>query len=252
MNIASRRLNATRHRQEDVHSESKPRLIVLLISRTLLFAFFQLLVALAIRSWHESEKYWMLVATLGNVVSILLLVLLFRREGKKYLSMFQFDKGKWKQDLPLFLGLTLLLGPMALGPNYLLSIWLYGNMTTPYELLFQPMPSAYTYTVLVAFPVTIALAELPTYFGYIMPRLGKGIRKKWLAVLLPAFFLSIQHCCLPLIFDTRFIIYRGLMFLPFALLIGIALWKRPGLLPYFVILHGLMDMQAVVMLILET
>jgi hypothetical protein len=42
------------------------------------------------------------------------------------------------------------------------------------------------------------------------------------------------------------------MYFPFALLIGISLWKRPGMLPYFIIFHGLIDLQAVVMLIIET
>jgi membrane protease YdiL (CAAX protease family) len=103
---------------------------------------------------------------------------------------------------------------------------------------------------LIAFPISIALAELATYYGYLMPRLKSVLKKKWLAVLLPVIFLSIQHCCLPLIFDVKFLLYRGLMYFPFALLIGLAINKRPKLLPYFVILHGLMDLQAIIMLII--
>jgi hypothetical protein len=226
-------------------------LIALLFSRLLLFALFQALLALALKSWNDSEKYWMLVATLGNVVSILWLYFLFKQEGGKYLPLFHFDTARWKKDLPLFLGLTVLLAILALVPNFALSMWLWGDPSDSYALLFRPVPNALSYVLLVAFPVTIALAELPTYFGYIMPRLKEKLGRKWLAIALPVFFLSIQHCCLPLIFDARFILYRGLMYLPFACLIGIVLWKRPRLLPYFVVLHGLMDMQAVIMLILE-
>jgi hypothetical protein len=192
----------------------------------------------------------MLVATMGNVVSILLLIRMFKREGGKYLRLFTFQKAHWKKDLPLFLGLTLLLGPVAMGPNYLLSVWLWGDISDSYVLLFRPVPDVLTYILLLAFPVTIAFAELPTYFGYIMPRLEKKLGHKWLAISLPVLFLSLQHCCLPLMFDARFILYRALMFLPFALMLGIVLWKRPRLLPYFVVLHGLMDLQTVLMLII--
>jgi membrane protease YdiL (CAAX protease family) len=235
-------------------SFAKQRLLLyaMLISRLVLFAIFQSLIALLLKSWQESEKYWMVVATLANGISILLLVLLFEREGKKYLSLFKFSKNEWKKDLSLFLILTMLVIPLAILPNYLLSKWFWGDPIYPVKMLFQPIPTFLTFAVLLVFPITIALAELATYFGYIMPRLEKEMHSKWIAVFLPVFFLSIQHCCLPLVLDSRFILYRALMYLPFALLIGVALHKRPRLLPYFVILHGIMDMQAVVMLILET
>jgi len=168
------------------------------------------------------------------------------------LHIFRFDKQNWKRDATLFCFLFLLLIPLALAPNYFLSKCFWDDPNIPYRILFQPISNYWAYFLLIAFPVTIAFAELATYFGYIMPRLENVLEKNWLAVFLPVIFLSLQHCCLPLVFDTKFIIYRGLMYLPFALFIGIALRRRPRLLPYFVILHGLMDMQAVVMLILET
>lgn len=235
-----------------VFARPKLRLIALLFSRMLLFAVFQAAIAVICNSWLESEKYWMLVATLGNLVSIYLLAILFKSEGKNYLTIFRIDKLTWKKDLTLFIVLFLLLIPLALAPNYFLSSWFWGDPIIPFKLLFQPIPDFVTYFLLAAFPLSIALAELATYFGYIMPRLEKEVKRKWLAILLPVIFLSVQHCCLPLVFDYKFILYRGLMYFPFALLIGISLWKRPRLLPYFAILHGLMDMQAVVMLIIET
>jgi hypothetical protein len=227
---------------------SKFELIALLFSRIILFAVFQTIISIFCNSWHESERYWMLVATLGNVVSIYLLAVLFKREGKKYLHIFRFNKQNWKKDARLFCFLFLVLIPIALVPNYFLSLWFWGDPNIPFRILFQPISNYWAYFLIISFPVTIAFAELATYFGYIMPRLENVLGKTWLAVLLPVLFLSLQHCCLPLVFDTKFILYRGLMYLPFALFIGIALRKRPRLLPYFVILHGLMDMQAVLML----
>jgi uncharacterized membrane protein len=61
------------------------KLTVVLFSRLLLFAIFQSVIALLFNSWVESEKYWLLAASLTNLVSIILLIVLFKREGIKYL-----------------------------------------------------------------------------------------------------------------------------------------------------------------------
>jgi hypothetical protein len=80
-----------------------------------------------------------------------------------------------------------------------------------------------------------------------MPRLEKQLNIKWISILLPVIFLSIQHCTLPFIPDLEFIIYRGLVFLPFALLLGISIRFRPTLFPYFAVLHGIMDFGTAIM-----
>jgi hypothetical protein len=87
------------------------------------------------------------------------------------------------------------------------------------------------------------LAEIPTYFGYVMPRLEKRVGSM-LAVSLSALALAAQHVTLPLVFDMRFVLWRLLMFLPFAFLLAIALRWRPRLLPFLVIFHGLIDFSA--------
>jgi hypothetical protein len=118
-------------------------------------------------------------------------------------------------------------------------------------MLFVPIEKWLVYILMVAFPVTIAMAELATYFVYIMSKLREQMKFKWLAVLLPVLFLSIQHCTLPFIPDVRFIIYRALAFLPFAAMIGISLYYRPTLFIYFAVLHGLMDFATAMMFLFE-
>jgi hypothetical protein len=92
------------------------------------------------------------------------------------------------------------------------------------------------------FPLTQTLVELALYFAYVMPRLEAGGRPPWQALGLSALMLGLQHAAAPLIFDSRFLIWRGLMFLPFALLAGGLLRWRPTLLPYLATVHGLMDL----------
>jgi membrane protease YdiL (CAAX protease family) len=93
---------------------------------------------------------------------------------------------------------------------------------------------------MVAFPITNGLAELPTYFGYVQPRLVPQIGRV-AAVLITGLMLACQHATLPLLFDARFIAWRLIMFVPFGLLVAVMLRWRPQLLPYMVVVHMLMD-----------
>jgi hypothetical protein len=224
---------------------------LILASRLALFLVFQTFIALLVNSWQTSEKYWLLTATLTNIVSIALLFILFKRDGNNYFNIFTFHKADIKKDIFIFLGLALLSGPIVFVPGYFLSILIWGDPNVPTEIMFSPIKNWLVYILLITFPVTIALAELATYFGYIMPKLKKQLKNKWLAVFLPVLFLSIQHCTLPFIPDINFIIYRALVFLPFAVLIGISIYYRPSLFIYFAILHGVMDFGTALMFLIE-
>ncbi|MET1154971.1 hypothetical protein [Arthrobacter sp.] len=85
---------------------------------------------------------------------------------------------------------------------------------------------------------------MPTYYGYLQPRLARLSRYVWLVVLVPALFHAVQHITLPVLFDATYLLWRGLMFLPFALLLSWVLRRRPSLLPYLVVIRFLLDLQA--------
>jgi hypothetical protein len=220
-------------------------LLALLVSRLLLFAFFQATLAVVLHSWMDSVKYWMITASITNLASIILLARLYKKERGSYFFVFHFIKSTFKTDVAIFAGLFLISIPVALVPSLALSTWLWGNTTYYHQMLFQPLSIYLTVCLLVIFPVSMALAELPTYFGYIMQRLPKHFRSRLWVLLVPVIFLSIQHCTLPFVFDLKFIAFRGLMYLPFSLMLGIALYKRPSLFPFLVIQHGLLDALAV-------
>lgn len=222
-----------------------------LVSRLLFFLLFQVVAAFFLKSWEASEKYWLLTATLTNIVSITLLYFLFEREGESYLSIFRINKSGLKKDILVFTCIALISGPIVFAPGYFLSQFIWNDPNIPAEMMFGPIESWLVYVLLIAFPLTIAFAELATYFAFIMPRLKRQVKSKWLAVLLPVLFLSIQHCTLPFIPNINFIVYRMLVFLPFALLIGISIHFRPSLFPYFAVLHGIMDFGAALMFLLK-
>jgi hypothetical protein len=224
-------------------------LIIILFTRLFLFAVFQAIIAIFISSWIDSEKFWLLTATLTNVVSIVILKVLLKKEGKKYLTLFRFSKKQRGKDFMIFLVPALICLPVILIPSLSLSQWLWGNTAYYHQVLFRQIPKEIIYFLLLVFPITAALAEIPTYFGYIMPRLKDRLRLNWVAFVLPVIFLSVQNCALPLVFDAKFILFRGLMYLPYALLLGIFLFKRSSLLPYVSILYGMIYLLPVIMLL---
>jgi hypothetical protein len=83
-----------------------------------------------------------------------------------------------------------------------------------------------------------------------MPRIAAQMKNGWFAWLIASFFLAAQHMFLPLILDGRFMMWRLGMYLPFALFAGLMLKLRPSLLPYYMIVHALMDVSAVMVYVM--
>lgn len=229
---------------------------LMLISRSALFLFFQLLITVLVMAtgktslaaaWDESARWWTFLAFLANFVSIYLLVRLFKAEGKDYFKFLRFTRATWKADLLWFLGFSIVAMPFAAFIRDPLGAALFGDAMTPTYMLFRPLP-VWAFALSFLLPLTIAFAELPTYFGYCMPRLfreGESQTHPYLAWLIASFFLAAQHMFLPLILNGGFMLWRLGMFLPFAFITGLCLKIRPSLLPYFIIVHALMDVTTV-------
>lgn len=223
---------------------------LMLISRSLLFILSQGLIALILMlagtqsAWEEASRWWTFAVILTNVCSIYLLNRVFAAEGKRFLDILKFSRATWKADLMWFLGLSIMGMPIAALPREPLAIAILGDVATSNALMFRPIPM---WAILVSFllPLTIAFSELPTYFGYVMPRLEAQLRNGWAAWILASFFLAAQHMFFPFLFNGGFMLWRLAMFIPFAFFTGLVLKFRPTLLPYFVIVHGLLDVSLV-------
>ena len=213
------------------------KLTLLLFSRLFLFLSFQILISLFLNSWEGSVKYWALSASLTNIAGIILLAILFNQENISFFSIFRFQKANLKGDLLWFIILLLISVPIAIIPSLALSTLLWGNTEYYHQVLFQPLNRPLVYCLLFVYPLTTGFAELPTYFGYIMPKLKGYFKSQWIVVALPVLAFSLQHSTLPLVFETKFIFFRGVMYLLFAFIYGIALYKRPSLLPWLAILQ---------------
>jgi hypothetical protein len=227
---------------------------IMLLVRTALFVLFQALIALGFwiwgtdDPWEMSVAYWPVTITFTNLVCLGLLDRLMRLEGIQMLDLITFDRQRIALDLLTAVSVLVVCAPLVLFPNYALSLWLFGDINAPSAIFFRPLPYWVALACLVLFPLTVALAELPTYFAYVMPRLAALSSRTWLAWLLASFWLGLQHATLPFVFDWRFVIWRALMFMPFALFLGACLLWRPRLLPYLMVGHGLLDLMTMWMI----
>jgi hypothetical protein len=228
---------------------------LMLFGRVGLFILSQAAFALAFylagsaSAWQASAAWWPFTVALANCAALSLLVRLYRDEGGRYWDIFRLQREHLKSDLLVLLGFFVFIGPVAFLPNVLLANLLLGSPQAAVELMLRPLPMWAAYASLLVFPVTQGLAELPTYFAYAMPRLEAQGLHRWLALALPAVMLGLQHMAVPLLFDARYLTWRGLMFIPFAFVAGLMLQWRPRLLPYMVMIHALMDLSFVAMLL---
>lgn len=230
---------------------------LLLFGRTVLFFGVQAVFALGFfltgspAAWEAGADWWPLTVAIANGLCLAALTALYRAEGRSYWGVFRVQREHVKSDLLVMLGTFVVAGPVAVLPNILLSQWLFGDSQAVLPLFVRPLPAWAAYAGLVLFPVTQGLTEAALYFAYAMPRLfdvaGPAARPSWPALSLAALMLGLQHLAMPFLFDLRFIAWRALMYLPFALVTGLLLRWRPRLLPYFAVVHALMNLSLAAM-----
>ncbi len=231
-------------------------LVPALFLRLVLFAAFQVVVAVLLGlagtadPWLSSAAWWPITASATSVVTFLFLRRRARVEGFDLASWYRPVRPGVGRDVLLALAVAVVGGGLAVAGTIVLAPVLFADPLAANALLIRPLPLWAALVSILVFPVTIALTELPLYFGYLQPRLAALSGSAWVGVLASAVFLSVQHATLPLIFDPAFVAWRALMFLGFALVLGFALGKRPRLLPYLIVVHFLLDLQAAVSILL--
>jgi hypothetical protein len=241
----------------DVAAGRPVPVVGMLVLRPVLAVVFQaILAALFLGSgssdaWRDAADWWLATFALVSVVNLVVLRWLLHREGGRLRDLYRPSADRIA-DLK-WAGLALLVaGPAAFVPNLALGAVLWGSSQTGSDLSFRSLPVLAAAALVLAFPVVHAMAELPTYFGYVMPRLAILIGSRWQALLIAAAVLSLQHVALPLLFDWRYAVWRALMFLPFALWIGFVVMRRPTTMPYLVVGHALLDASLPILVLLAS
>jgi hypothetical protein len=220
-------------------------LSLIVLSRIILLLLFQGIAFLFLigsnEAFYQSATYWTFYVTLTNVVLLTLMLRFNEKSG--YTQIFRFDKKhaisflKW---LPvLFLS--------AMGPNLLLSYLIYGDLEIGAKLLLFNQGLLITIFNLSLFPILQGLTEIPFYFLVLKPILKNHSSKRIIYLGIPILLLSLQHIVMPLYLDLSYVLYRGLMFLGFSLFIGLMIERKPKFMPYFIIMHILMNLSFMMM-----
>lgn len=221
---------------------------MMLLARSFLFLFIQGLIALiyflsgSTQAWQDSIRWWLVGVTITNLISLGLLILAARAEGIRFWDYYRVVKHNVGKELLILVGLFLIGGPLAYFPNPLLANVLWGDPIVPFNMMFLPLPAAVKYLLIVIFPISVALTEIPIYYLYVMPRLEAIGLGRWGSLIVSATVHSLQHVFFPFILDGKFILWRAFMFLPFAIFTGLVIRWRPRLAPYLLVIHGLLDL----------
>jgi hypothetical protein len=202
--------------------------------------------------WRLAADWWLAWFGLASVINLAVLRLLLHREGRRLRDLYRFEREGRRADVTWAVIALVVSGPVAMLPNLVLGGALWGEAATGAELSFRALPVVAAAALVVTFPVVHAMAELPTYYGYVMPRLAALTGWRWRAMLVPAVVLSLQHVFLPLLLDWRFVAWRALMFLPFAIWIGFVVMRRPTALPYLVVGHALIDLSLPILVLIAS
>ena len=118
-------------------------------------------------AWRGAADWWLATFALVSVVNLVVLRWLLHREGGRLRDLYRPSADRLA-DLK-WAGLALLLaGPIAFVPNLALAALLWSTPQAGSDLIFRSLPVVAAVMLVAAFPLVHALAELPTYFGYVM------------------------------------------------------------------------------------
>ncbi|MFO7612313.1 MAG: hypothetical protein R6W99_07505 [Clostridia bacterium] len=210
---------------------------ILPIFRSVLFIMAGLLFSLISgQTLAEAARWWSVICTACNILTIVLLIIVFRSEGKTYKDIIGYEKGriKIKNTAPI----TLLMLFLGIGGMAAAGYIIYGYMPVG---LISPIPLWIAAINAVLLPITIIFAEFPLYFGYSLNGIEKITGRKVLAVAYTVFFYALQHSFIPFLIDWKHILFRFLSFLPLLLVLGIVYFKKKDL-PPLMVGHGFLDL----------
>jgi membrane protease YdiL (CAAX protease family) len=196
--------------------------------------------------WRSSTAWWTVYGTLADLGCLSLLLLLTRREGTGFRSLFEKFDGSVVRTLALGAGYFLFIMPLFLGGSVLSSLIVYGSWQPHVNSALlgeRELPRwAAIYSVAIWWIIWSPTEEL-FYQAYLLKRVRAWSERLWPALLLVGFWWAIQHSALPFIPDAKYLVWRFLGFLPGVLAL-MAVYIRTGRILPLILAHWPMDLLA--------
>lgn len=191
------------------------------------------------------SNWWSTIVTVVNIVTIIILVLVAKKMGINYWKLINYEKGKTKIKQVVIISLIVLF--VGTWGMYLAGYICYGIIPYSAPMMIAPIPIVLAILNMILLPLTVGFAEDGLYLGCGVNQ----IKNKYLAIFVPAFFYALQHCFIPTLLDSKFIIYRFLSFLPLTIILCWHYHKNKNPLPIMVG-HALIDVASVVMILITS
>ncbi|MBR1750124.1 MAG: hypothetical protein IJ740_04445 [Ruminococcus sp.] len=230
-----------------MNNKGKPLLMCLLPFRSAVFILAFVIGANVVgKEVDEISNWWSVVATVVNLLTIGIIVLLAKRSGQSFFELLNLKRGtsgKKKTALLAFAAAA-----VGMSGMYLSGLVFYGAIMPVVSVkIIAPVPVAIAVVNFVLLPATVSFAEDGLYLGC-----GVGqIQNKIAAVFIPAFFYALQHCFIPTIFDVRYMLYRFFSFLPLTIAFCIYFQKKKDPLA-IIIGHSLLDLASASMILMTS
>ena len=183
----------------------------------------------------EISRWWTPAATIVNILTILLIVFAAKKSGQTYRELINYEKGKTTKKQAILVTLMILI--VGMGGMFLAGYICYGVIPYGAPMMIAPIPKALALINMLFLPVTTALAEDGMYLGCGV----NSIENKLAAILIPAFFFALQHCYIPTLFDSKYMLYRFISFLPLTIILCAYYHKKRNPLP-IMIGHAVIDL----------
>ena len=221
------------------------RMYYLLPIRCVIFLFtFVIGAAVVGKQIEEISNWWSVIASIVNVLIIVVLVFTTKKKNSNYWELINFQKGKttWKP----IVGMSAIIVVIGMVGMYLAGYICYGVIPYAAPMLIAPIPLWLAIINVVVLPISTAFAEDGLYLGCGV----NTIKNKYVAIIVPALFFALQHSFIPTLYDVRYTVYRFISFLPLTIILCWWYHKNRNPLPIMVG-HAVIDV-ATVMQILAT
>ena len=226
--------------------ERNSKLKYLLPIRSILFILIFAIGSIVTKqNMSDISNWWSIVATVVNIITILILVLVARQMKSNYWKLINYEKGKTKIKQVIIIALVVLwIGTLGM---YLAGFICYGKFPYAAPMMIAPIPLILAILDCIILPITVPFAEDGLYLGCGVNQ----IKNKYLARFVPAFFDALQHSFIPTLFDGKYIIYRFLSFLPLTIILCWYYKKKQNPLPIMVG-HTLIEIASVAMILMTS
>lgn len=173
------------------------------------------------RKLTEITHWWTILASAANIVTIIVLWMICKRQGITYCEMIHYNYNRKQGNIFRGFVFIVIMISMGMAGMYAAGVLCYGRFPYLAPMMTEPAPLYPALLNILVLPITTTIAEDGLYLGYGV----NNFSSRWTAVLVPAFFYALQHSFIPTLLDVRFIVYRFLSFFPLTIWICYQYYK---------------------------